>query len=196
MYGIRSRCLNNFTQTCGYVLIAIPFQIAPRYLYEPKNFTGSPNSGAAFSCAISPAANLVQIQWYFETEEESGILSNNSDGVTIVHFPDAGVSILVLDSVNNSHEGLYSCAAIFTDGTMLNSSQASLVFNLQCKYSQASKVHVVKLMVLFVDNLITRNLSCDQVVYKENHHLFMTTGATEKSLHSCCKVVLVNQNLY
>ena len=37
--------------------------------------------------------------------------------------------------------------------------------------------------VYLVDNLITRNLSCDQVVYKEKpFHHFVTTGATEKSL--------------
>ena len=44
--------------------------------------------------------------------------------------------------------------------------------------------------VLRVDNLFTRNLSrnlsryvsCEQVVYKENFHHFMTTGATKKSL--------------
>ena len=46
--------------------------------------------------------------------------------------------------------------------------------------------------VLSVDNLITRNLNylakilsvCDQVVYRENLHYFMNTGATEKSLQS------------
>ena len=56
-----------------------------------------------------------------------GTLSNDSEsGVTIIQPADPGTSILVLDSVGNEHEGLYSCVAVFSDGTMITSSQASL----------------------------------------------------------------------
>ena len=64
---------------------------------------------------------------------DSGMLSNKSEGVTIVELADSGVSILVLDSVSSAHEGLYSCVAIFTDGTMLNSSQAALNITLSSR---------------------------------------------------------------
>ena len=59
-----------------------------------------------------------------------GILSNDSEsGVTIIQPADPGTSILVLDSVGNEHEGLYSCVAVFSDGTMITSSQASLTYS-------------------------------------------------------------------
>ena len=118
---------------------------APNFRYEPENITAQPVNGtatAAFSCAVSPIADLVRIQWQYEMMSfgsgmsgigpgpMSGILSNNDTqfGVTIIQPADPGTSILVLDSVGNEHEGLYSCVAVFSDGTMITSSQASLTY--------------------------------------------------------------------
>ena len=127
----------------------MPCETAPRYLYEPENITAITINGiarAAFSCAITPVAGLVQIHWYYESmshgvnqteyEMDSEMISNDSGGVTIIDLACSGVSILVLDSASNAHEGLYSCVAIFTDGTMLNSSQAALNVS-KCKLTKS-----------------------------------------------------------
>ena len=57
--------------------------------------------------------------------------------------------------------------------------------------------------VLFVDNLITRNLSCNisfglwsSCLQREPSSIFMTTGATEKSLHSHFCFYGMNNNYY
>ena len=59
----------------------------------------------------------------------SGELTSDVEGVTIVQSTDSGTSILVLNSVGNGDEGLYSCVAVFPNGTRLNSSQAGLTYN-------------------------------------------------------------------
>ena len=59
-----------------------------------------------------------------------GILSNDSElGVAIIQPADPGTSILFLNSVGSGHEGLYSCVTVFSDGTMITSSQASLTYS-------------------------------------------------------------------
>ena len=65
----------------------------------------------------------------------SGLLTNISEGVTIEQPSGSGTSVLVLESVDNGHEGFYSCSALFSDGTTLNSSEASLTFNRECSLS-------------------------------------------------------------
>lgn len=124
---------------------------APRFQYEPQNVTVHPINGtttAAFSCAVSPALGLIQIQWQFQMMTfssdsgmkmgmgmgmvpglTSGVLTNSSVGVIIIEPADSSTSILILDSVSNGHEGLYSCVALLSDGTMLTSVQASLIFD-------------------------------------------------------------------
>ena len=64
----------------------------------------------------------------------SGMLTNSSDGVTIVEPADSGTSILILDSVGAEHEGFYSCVALLSDGTMLTSDQASLIYDSEYMY--------------------------------------------------------------
>lgn len=59
----------------------------------------------------------------------SGELTNVTEGVTIVEAADSGTSILVLNSVSNEYEGLYSCVVVLSDGTNLTSSQATLTYN-------------------------------------------------------------------
>ena len=59
---------------------------------------------------------------------ENGVL--RTSGVTVVSgLSDPGTSILVLDSVGNQHEGFYSCEARYSDGTVLTSSPAVLVYS-------------------------------------------------------------------
>ena len=64
-----------------------------------------------------------------------GEITNVTDGVTIVEAADSGTSILVLNSVSNEYEGLYSCVAVFSDGTNLTSSQAALTYNREFQLS-------------------------------------------------------------
>ena len=120
------------------------FSTAPNFVYEPANITAQPVNGtasAAFSCTIQPADDLVEIQWYFDAMSfgsgsgmglspgpSSGILSNDTEGVTIHQPADPGTSILILDSVGNDFEGFYSCVAVFPD-QMRTSSEAALIFN-------------------------------------------------------------------
>ena len=122
-------------------------------MYEPENITAQPVDGtasAAFSCAISPADNLTEIQWFFDMMSfgsgsgsgmglspgsSSGMLSNDTEDVTIHQPSDPGTSILILDSVGNEHEGLYSCVAVFSDGTTITSSAAALIFDRKCFFS-------------------------------------------------------------
>ena len=120
-------------------------------MYEPENITAQPVNvtvSAAFSCAISPADDLTEIQWFFDMMSfgsgsssgsgsgmglnpglSSGMLSNDMEDVTIHQPSDPGTSILILDSVGNEHEGLYSCVAVFSDGTTITSSAAALIFD-------------------------------------------------------------------
>ena len=62
---------------------------------------------------------------------ENGVLSTDpASGVTVVSgLSDPGTSILVLDSVGNQHEGFYWCEARYSDGTVLTSSPAVLVYS-------------------------------------------------------------------
>lgn len=60
---------------------------------------------------------------------QPGILSNTTEGVTIHQPVDSGASILILESVNNDFEGLYSCVAVFSNETMITSSEAALIFD-------------------------------------------------------------------
>ena len=63
------------------------------------------------------------------TSLSSGELTDDGDRVTIMEVADSGTSILVLNSVGNEDEGLYSCVAVFPNGTRLTSSQAALTYN-------------------------------------------------------------------
>ena len=63
-----------------------------------------------------------------------GELTNDTEGVTFVEAVDSGTSILILNSVDNEHEGLYSCVAVFSDGTNLTSSQAALAYNREFQF--------------------------------------------------------------
>ena len=123
-------------------------------MYEPENITARPVNGtatAAFSCAVSPAVGLVEIQWHYTMMSFgsgsgsgiggsgsgmglgpgllTGVITNDIEGVTIVQPADSGTSILVLNSVSNGDEGLFSCVAIFPNETRLTSSQAALIYN-------------------------------------------------------------------
>lgn len=127
----------------------------PIFIYEPMNVTAQPVNGtasAAFSCAISPADDLAEIQWLFEAMSfgsgsgmgltpgpSSGMLSNDMDNVTIHQPADSGTSILILDSVGNDYEGLYSCVAVFPE-EMRTSSEATLKFNRECFMYQFSNI--------------------------------------------------------
>ena len=119
-------------------------------MYEPVNVTAQPVNGtasAAFSCAISPVDDLIEIQWSFDPMSFgsgsgmglglglsilSEMLSNDMDGVTIHRPADSGTSILILESVNNDFEGLYSCIPVFPNDTMRRSSEAALKFHRKC----------------------------------------------------------------
>ena len=122
-------------------------------MYEPISIAARPVNGtasAAFSCAVSPITDLVEIQWFFDPMSfgsgsssspssgsgmglrpgpPSGMLSNGTEGVTIHQPADPGTSILILDSVGNEFEGFYSCVAVFANGDNISSSEATLDYN-------------------------------------------------------------------
>lgn len=122
------------------------FSSEPSFVYEPVNVTAQPVNGtasAAFSCAISPVDDLIEIQWSFDPTSfgsgsgmglgpgpsiSSGILSNDMDGITIYQLANSSTSILILESVSNDFEGLYFCVAVFPNDTMINS-EAALKFH-------------------------------------------------------------------
>ena len=137
---------------------------APTFLYEPVNTTARPVNGsasAAFSCAVSPADGLIEIQWDYEMMPfgsgsgmgigpglMSGLLTNSSGSVTIVRPSGSGTSILVLEEVGNNHEGFYSCVAVFSDGTIRKSAQASLTYNRKFLRSLSLSLFIPPLLSL------------------------------------------------
>ena len=122
-------------------------------MYEPVNITARPVNGtasAAFSCAIRPSNDLVEIQWLFDAmpfgsgsgsgmglrpAPPSGMLSNDMEGVTIHQPADSGTSILILDSISNDFEGFYSCVAVFPNKN-ISSSAAALVYDRMWLFNQ------------------------------------------------------------
>lgn len=132
-------------------------------MYEPTNTTARPIDGtasAAFSCAISPANDLMDIEWYFnpvpfssdsgsgsgagsgsgmglKPGPQSGMLYNDMEvGVTIHQPADPGTSILILDSVSDDFEGFYYCVAVFRNDNRMSSSEAALIYNRMFFFNQ------------------------------------------------------------
>ena len=133
------------------------FSTDPSFVYEPANIIARPVNGtasAAFSCSISPADDLVNIEWFFNPipfssgsgsgsgmglrpGPPSGMLYNDTEvGVTIHQPADPGTSVLILDSVSDEFEGFYSCVAVFQNDNRIQSSEATLIYNRTCFFNQ------------------------------------------------------------
>ena len=54
-----------------------------------------------------------------DIDQELSPVMHGDLGVITVQPSDPGTSIVVLESVNNGHESLYSCVAEFSNGTRL-----------------------------------------------------------------------------
>ena len=118
----------------------------PTFQYEPVDLVVRPfneSSRAAFSCSVLGVRPIVNIQWYFEMMQfgsgivtfiglVNGILTSGANDITIFNGADVTAtrtSVLLLENVENQHEGLYRCEVTFGDGRVLTSRNASLMFN-------------------------------------------------------------------
>jgi hypothetical protein len=81
----------------------------------------------AFSCSVSPGADVQSITWFFESAivNQDPTPVNISDPNVLVESA-GGTSVLILDNVGTGQEGSYHCEAQLTGGTTLNSTTATL----------------------------------------------------------------------
>ena len=111
----------------------------PEFIVPPSNIVVQSINGVmrgAFSCSVSPGADVQSITWFFESAivNQDPTPVNISDPNVLVESA-GGTSVLVLDNVGMGQDGFYHCEAQLKGGTTLNSTTATLEFSGECAFT-------------------------------------------------------------